>query len=80
MFADGDNLVDSGTPSLMFPNNDRLRFPFKVTAVGDGWIDIDRPLPIDLRLRWEPALYTYAPSVQHSGIEGFTFEFKWGEQ
>ncbi|KAL4419158.1 hypothetical protein ABPG77_009134 [Micractinium sp. CCAP 211/92] len=73
----GDNLVDSGTPSNMFPNNDRLRMPFKVTAVGDGWIDIDRPLPIDLRLRWNPAIYAYAPTVQHSGIEDLTFQFRW---
>ncbi|KAL4430794.1 hypothetical protein ABPG75_006050 [Micractinium tetrahymenae] len=73
----GDNLVDSGTPSNMFPNNDRLRMPFKVTAVGAGWIEIDRPLPIDLRLRWNPAIYSYAPTVQHSGIEDLTFQFRW---
>ncbi|KAL4430798.1 hypothetical protein ABPG75_006054 [Micractinium tetrahymenae] len=73
----GDNLVNSGTPSAMFPNNDRLRFPFKVTAVGAGWIQIDRPLPINLRLRWSPAIYSYAPTVQHSGIEDLTFQFRW---
>ncbi len=29
MPADGDNMVDSGTPSEMFAGNDRLRFPFR---------------------------------------------------
>ena len=112
--ADGDNLVDSGTPSQMFPTRDRVRFPFRcaranaaswceqpeqamaprscawcmcwrrlmsphtargptavadparkrlaslcrVTAVGNGWIDIDRPLPIELRPAWTVRLKT----------------------
>ncbi|PSC70392.1 Leukotriene A-4 hydrolase isoform A [Micractinium conductrix] len=73
----GDNLVDSGTPTEMFPRNDRLRMPFKVTAVGDGWIELDCPLPIDLRLAWQPAVFPYAPTVQHSGIEDLTFQFRW---
>lgn len=31
--ADGDNLVDSGTPSNMFPTRDRVRFPFRCTQL-----------------------------------------------
>ena len=30
--ADGDNLVDSGTATQMFPGNDRLRFPFRCAS------------------------------------------------
>ncbi|KAL4434078.1 hypothetical protein ABPG75_000519 [Micractinium tetrahymenae] len=73
----GDNLVDSGTPSDMFPDVDRLRMPFRVVAKGDGWVEVDRPLPIDLRLGWKPAIYPWAPTVQHSGIEDLTIQFKW---
>ena len=29
--------------------------------------------------RTQPAVFPYAPTVQHSGIEDFTFHFKWGE-
>lgn len=36
-----------------FPNNDRLRFPFRVSAIGDGYIEFDQPLPIDIRMLWQ---------------------------
>ena len=128
------------------------RLRCRVTAVGDGWIELDCPLPIDLRLAWQvrvpcrgwdlgcrhvarcsnhtspsisgaaaqmraanagaggsccccrvppaprrrhrprqprpppllprmqPAVFPYAPTVQHSGIEDLTFQFRWGEK
>ncbi len=27
----------------------------------------------------QPAIYAYAPTVQYSGIEDLTFQFRWGE-
>lgn len=73
----GDNLVDSGTATQMFPGNDRLRFPFRVLARGDGWIDIDRPLPIELRPAWTPVIVPFASTASGSGLEQFTIQFKW---
>lgn len=35
--------------------------------------------PADVRTRWEPVLHKFAPTVQNSGLRGFTVEFKWSE-
>ncbi|KAI7841529.1 hypothetical protein COHA_004700 [Chlorella ohadii] len=72
----GDNMVDSGTPSEMFAGNDRLRFPFRVIAKGNGYIDIDRPLPIELRPAWTPVIVPFASTATESGLEHFTVQFK----
>ncbi|KAI7841528.1 hypothetical protein COHA_004699 [Chlorella ohadii] len=73
----GDNLVDSGTPSNMFPTRDRVRFPFRVVDVGPNYIDIDRPLPIELRPAWTPVIVPFTSSTSDSGLEHFTVRFKW---
>ncbi|PRW60776.1 band 7 [Chlorella sorokiniana] len=56
---------------------DLIRFVAKVTAVGKGWVELDRALPYDLRLEWQPEVHAFAPSVWLSGFEGFTLEFPW---
>lgn len=61
----------------MFPTSDRLRFPFRVTAVGPGYIDLDRPLPVDVRLAWRPAVYPFGSTASHSGLEHFSVQFRW---
>jgi hypothetical protein len=61
---------------MMFPNNDRLRSPFRVVAKGDGWIDTDRPLPIELRPAWTPVIVPFASTASESGLEHFTIQFK----
>ncbi len=35
--------------------------------------------PADVRTKWEPVLHKFAPTVQNSGLRGFTVEFKWSE-
>ncbi|PSC77016.1 band 7 isoform A [Micractinium conductrix] len=69
--------VDSGEDYGVFPKSDHIRMASRVAAIGDGWIELERPLPWDLRRKWQPVLHAFAPSVQHSGLEGFTIEFDW---
>ncbi|KAI7841645.1 hypothetical protein COHA_004665 [Chlorella ohadii] len=73
----GDNLVDSGTPGSMFPTKDRVRFPFRVVDVGPNYINIDRPLPIELRPAWTPVIVPFTSTTSDSGLEHFTARFKW---
>ena len=64
----------------VFKGADRIRFAFKVTAKGPGWIQLQRPLPYNLRTRWQVHVYQFYATVQHSGVEDMTFKFPWGEQ
>lgn len=36
-----------------FKGVDHIRFASRVTAMGDDWIALERPLPYDLRTRWQ---------------------------
>lgn len=36
----------------MFYGKERVRFVSKVVAVGPGWVQFERPLPYDVRLKW----------------------------
>lgn len=47
--------------------------------MGDGWIEFDRAVPYDLRLGWQPVVHAFAPTLEHSGFEGFTVMFPWSE-
>ncbi|KAL4458888.1 hypothetical protein ABPG75_013753 [Micractinium tetrahymenae] len=77
LYGDNPN-VDSGENYNVFPTSDHIRMASRVAAIGNGWIELERPLPWDLREKWSPVLHTFAPSVQNSGLEGFTVEFPWG--
>ncbi|PSC74164.1 sugar phosphate phosphate translocator [Micractinium conductrix] len=46
-----------------------------VAAVGPDWIEFERAVPYDLRLKWRPVVHFAAATVQHSGFEGFAVEF-----
>lgn len=48
---------------------------FKVVAVDGNTVTLDRPLRLDVKPEWEPAIFTHAPTVQEVGVEGLTFEF-----
>lgn len=69
-----------GAPSgrNMYDKADHIRFLSRVKAKGASWIELERPLIYDLRLHWEPHIFEYAPTVQHSGLEGFTVQFAHG--
>lgn len=51
----------------------------RVSAFGSNWIEFERAVPYDLRLKWKPVVHTFQPTVQNSGIEGFNIEFPWSE-
>ncbi|KAL4427839.1 hypothetical protein ABPG75_001928 [Micractinium tetrahymenae] len=70
----GENMVSSG--SEPFPL-ERIRFVSRVTKKGLKWIELERPLLYDLRLEWEPGVYSFEQAVQHSGWEDFTVNFAW---
>lgn len=55
-----------------------VRWMSKVSEVRGNNVILERPLPVDVRLKWKPVLHS-VPSdfvVQNSGIEGLTVEFR----
>lgn len=40
-------------PADAFAGTDHIRFPSRITAVGPGWIQLQRPLPYDVRTQWQ---------------------------
>ncbi|KAL4435853.1 hypothetical protein ABPG77_000615 [Micractinium sp. CCAP 211/92] len=54
---------------------ERLRFASRVAAVGEGWIELERPLPLDLHVDWQVEVHEFKQAVQHSGWEGLTLHF-----
>lgn len=68
----GENRASSASPY----RGERIRFASRVRRVGNGWIEFERPLPYDVCLAWQPAIYEFAPPLQHSGFEHFTVQFK----
>ena len=53
--------------------------PRRVKAVGRGWVELDRPCPYLVDTDWQPQLYSYQSTLQNSGIESLTVQFKFGE-
>ena len=51
----------------------------RVSAVGDGWIELERPLQYDIQTAWQVWVYRFETPLQHSGYEDFTIVFKHGE-
>jgi hypothetical protein len=50
-------------------------FPLRITAIQGNLISFNRPLRLDVRLTWTPALFSQAPSVHDVGIEDVTIQF-----
>ena len=50
----------------------------RVSAVGDGWIELERPLQYDIQIAWQVWVYRFETPLQHSGYEDFTILFKHG--
>lgn len=73
----GENIADSGRNGDVYPRDDHIRFLSRVSAFGSNWIEFERAIPYDLRLKWKPVVHTFQPTVQNSGIEGFNIEFPW---
>ena len=53
----------------------RVDWAAQVTAVEGTRITIDRPLRLDVRVKWSPEVKALEPTLAESGIEGLGFEF-----
>ena len=57
-----------GTPSV-------VRFLSRVKSVSENQIELERPLPYDVRPEWLPEIHSFIPSVQEIGIEHLSIHF-----
>jgi len=47
-----------------------------ITAKGEDWIKLDRPLPVRVDLAWKPEIHKFMPMIDGSaGLEGLTIQF-----
>jgi hypothetical protein len=49
-------------------SGERIRFISRVSAVGPGWIELERPLPYDLRLEWQVSAVAGVPAQLPSSL------------
>jgi hypothetical protein len=47
----------------------------RIVALGEGSIELERPLPVDVELAWSPRVRAFEPSVAQVGIEHLTIRF-----
>ncbi|HEY6806263.1 MAG TPA: glycosyl hydrolase family 28-related protein [Pyrinomonadaceae bacterium] len=64
----GDDLL--GTPSV-------VRFLSRVKRVNGKTIELERPLPYDVRLEWKPEIHRFKPTLTEFGIEHLSIHFPW---
>jgi len=68
---------------LMPPGTDLIgtahivRFLSRVKLVSGNKIELERPLPYDVRHEWSPEVHRFAPTVQEVGIEHLSIHFPW---
>lgn len=57
------------------PGTRMVDFVSSVKSVRGNKITLERPLRVDVRPEWMPAIHAFAPKVQGVGLEDFTIEF-----
>jgi hypothetical protein len=68
---------------LMRPGEDLLgtqavvRFLSRVKRVTGKTIELERPLPYEVRLEWTPEIHRFNPTVTEVGIEHLSIHFPW---
>jgi hypothetical protein len=68
---------------LMEPGSDLIgtrsvvRFLLRVKSVNGNEIELERPLPYDVRSEWTPEIHRFVPSVQEVGVEHLSIHFPW---
>jgi len=68
---------------LMEPGSDLIgtrsvvRFLSRVKSVKGKEIELERPLPYDVRPEWSPEIHRFIPSVQEIGVEHLSIHFPW---
>ncbi|PYS69355.1 MAG: hypothetical protein DMF69_17285 [Acidobacteria bacterium] len=64
----GEDLL--GTPHV-------VRFLSRVKSTSGTKIELERPLPYDVRAEWLPEIHRFTPSIQEFGIEHLSIHFPW---
>jgi len=54
-----------------------VRFLTRVKQVSGKTVELERPLPYDVRLEWSPEIHRFTPSVTEIGIEHLSIHFPW---
>lgn len=54
-----------------------VRFLSRVKLVSGTKIELERPLPYDVRLEWIPEIHRFVPSIQEVGVEHLSIHFPW---
>lgn len=68
---------------LMPPGSDLLgtqhvvRFLSRVKSRNGDKIELERPLPYDVRAEWMPEIHRFTPTIQEFGIEHLSIHFPW---
>jgi len=66
---------DTGPTAKLETRHRRTGFVARVAKVDGRRVTIDRPLPFDVRMAWQPAVRSFSPDVTEVGIEAVGFEF-----
>lgn len=54
-----------------------VRFLSRVKSASGTSIELERPLPYDVRLEWTPEIHKFVPSLQEFGVEHLSIHFPW---
>jgi Pectate lyase superfamily protein len=69
------DLMPPGTGLTGTPNV--VRFLSRVKSASGNTIELERPLPYDVRPEWNPEIHRFVPSVQEVGVEHLSIHFPW---
>jgi hypothetical protein len=81
--ADTGSLIKHLYGDLMPSGEDLLgtrsvvRFLSRVNRVDSTTIELERPLPYDIRLNWQPEIHRFVPTLQEFGFEHLSIRFPW---
>src|SRR6266850_5476695 len=54
-----------------------VRFLARVKSVSGNQIELERPLPYDVRADWAPEIHRFVPALQEVGVEHLSIHFPW---
>ena len=69
------NLMPGGEG--LFGTSHVVRFLSRVKSMAGNTLELERPLPYDVRPEWTPEIHRFSPSVREVGIERLSIQFPW---
>jgi hypothetical protein len=69
--------VTSSTIENLIGTRSVVRFLSRVKSVSGNQVELERPLPYDVRPEWTPELHQFVPSLQEFGVEHLSIHFPW---